>query len=812
MVDEAPPAPDVEAPEPESGRRIAWVWLVPIIALVIALGVAWRTYSERGPLIEIRFENAAGIEPGQTTLRFRDVNVGVVENIQLSTDLRSVIVSVRVRKDVARYIDAGAQFWVVRPSVTAQGVSGIETVISGVYIGAYWDDEIGERQTSFVGLERAPLTPADQPGLRVRLRAPTGGSMTIGAPVLFKSIQVGRIENIELTEAGDVMIDVFVNAPNHLRLVEGTRFWNASGFSINIGAGGASLNVASLISLLQGGVAFDTVGSDTTRVEAGHVYELYPSEQAARENVLGDLTGARLLVDVDFDGAVRGLAPGAAVEFHGITVGEIRSMQAAIVREDGEERVTLRTTLALVPSRLGVTAQTEEEAAEQALDLLASQVARGLRARIAASGLLAQTLYVDLVDVPDAAPAAFQRDAEPNPRLPSVPSDVSGIAASAEGVLKRVASLPLEDLVESAVTLLANVNSLVTDPRVRAAPENLGALVADLRQIVDSDGIQGAPAEIAAILASTRSIVDEATEAQLVAQLGDVLASTKASLESVGTAADGVPKLVAEVEALAAEARALPLSELVASATRLVDDVDAFIESEGVASLPGSVEASLGELRGVVADLRTGGAVENVNATLATVRQMTDELAAARLTESINRVINQASDAANNVNLAAQDLPELIEEARAVAAKAQALPLSELVATGTRVLETADGLLAAPGVSDVPPNLAAALEELRAILAELREGGAVENVNATLASADRAADAITAAADDLPALVAEIARVAEQAEAALATVGPGSEINRDTLRLLQEVRDAARSLNSLVTALERRPNSLLFGR
>ena len=107
----------------------------------------------------------------------------MVENTQLSPDLRSVIVSVRVRNDAARYIDADAQFWVVRPSVTAQGISGIETVISGVYIAAYWDDEIGERQSSFVGLERAPLTPADQPGLRVRLRAPTGGSMTIGAPV-----------------------------------------------------------------------------------------------------------------------------------------------------------------------------------------------------------------------------------------------------------------------------------------------------------------------------------------------------------------------------------------------------------------------------------------------------------------------------------------------------------------------------------------------------------------------------------------------------------------------------------------------------
>ena len=115
--------------------------------------------------------------------------------------------------------------------------------------------------------------------------------MTIGAPVLFKRIQVGKVEDIQLTEAGDVVIDVFIGAPNNVRLTEGTRFWNASGFSIQLGGGGASLNVDSLISLLQGGISFDNVGSDLTPVESGHVFELYPSETAARQNLFEDEPG-----------------------------------------------------------------------------------------------------------------------------------------------------------------------------------------------------------------------------------------------------------------------------------------------------------------------------------------------------------------------------------------------------------------------------------------------------------------------------------------------------------------------------------------
>ena len=122
---------------------------MPLIALVIALGVAWKTYSERGPTIEIVLDNAAGVEAGQTTIRFRDVNVGTVESVDLTPDLKRVVATARIRKDVARFVDDSARFWVVRPSVTAQGVSGIETVISGVYIAAYWDATPGARVERF---------------------------------------------------------------------------------------------------------------------------------------------------------------------------------------------------------------------------------------------------------------------------------------------------------------------------------------------------------------------------------------------------------------------------------------------------------------------------------------------------------------------------------------------------------------------------------------------------------------------------------------------------------------------------------------
>ncbi len=566
--------------------------------------------------------------------------------------------------------------------------------------------------------------------------------------------------------------------------------------------------------------------------------------------------------------------------------------------------------MALVPPRLGVADDADQPAA--ALALLEDLVANGTRARLGTTGLLTQTLFVELVDLPDAAPATVDVTAKPYPLIPTVPSESSGVASSAQGLMQRITDLPLEKVVQEVVALLANVNAIVTSEGVRKAPENIEALLTDLRGMLDSSGIKEAPAQIAAVLASAKALVDQATQEQLVANLNDVLIAAKTSVASIGTAADGVPEILAQIEALSKKANALPLDQLVASASGVVDGMDAFVKSEGVANLPASVESSLAELRGtlasvrqiadqasqsqlvahldevlaatrtsvasigtaaegvpeivaqidalakkanalpldelvasatrvvdgvdalvtsesvttlpaslqtslaqlrgVIADLQAGGAVDNVTATLASVRRISDELAAARLTESLDTVITEARAAIGNVNDATGKLPEVIDNLDTLSATLSTLPLDQLVTSANQVLGTADSFLASPGVAEVPPRLAAALEELRAILAELRDGGAAANVNTTLASASRAADAVTAAADDLPALMARLKSVADSADAVLASVGPDSRVNRDTLLVLQEIRDAARSVNSLASALERRPNSVLFGR
>ena len=808
MTDETPADPLVEGPRRRP--RFSAAWIVPLIALAISVGVAWRSYSDRGPLIEIVFATGAGLEAGKTPVKFRDLDIGLVEEVTLADDLRSVVASVRIDKDSARHVGASTEFWLVSAQVGPQGISGLDTVLSGAYIAADFDADPGEPQTSFVALPKPPLTALGQDGLRVSIRAPEGGSVAVGAPVLFKRIAVGQVEDVSLTERGDVMITAFIDAPADSRITSATRFWNTSGFRVELSAAGAALNVESLAALVQGGIAFDTVTSGGEPVGPDTEFRLFGSESEARVVVLNDDPSARVNIMATFSGSVRGLAIGAPVEYRGIQVGEVTELQAEVIRVDDSPVVTVRATLGINPSRFGL--PQGEDANARAMELMEAAVERGVRARLASGNILTGSLFVELAEIPDAEPATIDMAALPYPEVPTTAASGSGLAQTAEGVLDRIENLPVEEMMDAITTLISNANLLITDESIRSAPENLGLLLADLREMISDSGLREVPAEITGILTSVRTLLEDEALRDLASNLDAAVSDVRVTLGNVNDATADLPALLESVGTLAEGVGELPLESVVASATSLIDSIDAFVRSDAITTLPTEAGGALAELRGILEDFRNSGATANVTATLASVRQITDELAAAELAASIATVTTEAQRAAQSIGTASEDLPQLLDSLTRTSEELAALPLGDMVAAGTRVLDSAEVFLSSEGVEAVPPRLNAALEELTLILAELREGGTAANVNATLASADEAAAAIARAADGLPQLVVQLNAAAARADAVLASVSPGSEINRETVVLLNEVRSAARAVNSLVTALERRPNSVLFGR
>ena len=789
--------PDIEIEPTKRSflERASIVWLVPVAALLIAIGVALNTWRDRGPVIEIAFSDAGGIIANETQLKFRNVSVGVVERIRFSDDLEKVLVSVRIDKSVAPFVDDDAEFWIVRPEVTASGVSGLETVLSGVHIEGAWDGVAETQQYSYAGLDEAPLVTAGRAGLTFELRSSSDSTMTENTPILYKGIEVGRIGKARISQDGRwVFADAIVYAPHDGLVTTATRFWNTSGFSFSLGPNGARLDFSSVSSLIAGGISFDTLVSGGQTVARGSVFEVYSDEAAARTSIFEDSDGAEVTLSMIFEENISGLAAGAPVEWRGVTVGEVLNVTGLVDRERfGDARVRLLATAELRPVRFGMTGDPTEE---DVLDFLAQQVADGLRARMVSASILTGGLKIELLTVENASPATLQRDVDPFPVLPVTDSEIADVSATAEGVFQRINALPIEDLLESAIAFLDNANAFVSSEDFRETPGDLRGLLADARGLVGSEDVQALPGELNAAMSDIRSatsdlrdILNALTEAdaaaRLVASIEQISATAKAAEEALA----GVPDLTAKIDALVTKATALPLEDLSTEITGLAADARRLIGSEAAQAMP-----------------------QGVTDALASLTTILDDLTEARTPEQLSAALTSADAAAQAIETAVRDVPQVVERIDRIAAGAEAVKLVELATELGAVLAEARTLFGEAGEANLPAALADAFREVERAMAELREGGLVDSANQTLASTRDAAASVAEAADQLPALVERIDRALQQVQGTLAAYDGNSTFSREMEAALRDIQRAAKSVDSLSRTLERRPNSIILGR
>ena len=642
MTDTTPPDRDNAPLKPAEPARkpavrkvragMSLIWLVPILALIVTLGVGWNILASRGTLISVSFKDATGITPGETALKFREITVGKVESVRFTEDLQQVLVNMRVDKDLAPYIDRDAQFWIVRPQVSAQGISRLDTVLTGAFVEGFWDDKPDEPQSRFQGLDRPPLTSFGQEGTWIVLSTERSRGMTEGAPVMFRGLPVGQMQNLRLSEDDEsVLADVFIAAPHDGRLTTSTVFWDTSGFSVSLGAQGLSLNVNSLASVLQGGAEFATLTSGGAPVEDGHVFTLQPDEATARTNLFSDEAQA-LRLTMRIGESVKGLETGANVQFMGLTVGRVTDLAARVATDaEGREHVEQEVTLAITPARLGLPGDTTSE---QALDFLSGQVRSGLRARVASAGFFGTSLQVELVELADAAPAELDRAGQPYPVIPSVPGEISDFSETAQGFLTRVGNLPIEEALKSVTDMMNSVTAIASSEDTRAIP---GALRGTL------EDAQAAAGEI-------RQVTTELRESGAVGQLRRMVDEAAAAAEAVKLAAADVPAMVDQIDAAAVKIEAVDYAAIGTEAEGILRDVRALLGTEDAEQLPRNLSETLKSASGLLNDLRDGNAAG-----------------------SLNNALASASTAAQDVSDAAKRLPQLSARLEALAARADAV-------------------------------------------------------------------------------------------------------------------------------------------
>lgn len=583
--------------------RLSVVWLVPLVALAVTLGVAWKTYADRGVLIEVDFADATGIVPGETPLKFREVEVGRVERVGFNDDLSSVRVSLRVDKAVAPYIDGTARFWLVSPQVSAQGISRLDTVLSGAFIEGWWDATPEGERRIYTGLDKPPVAPDPNKGTVVELRAEDAGGLAEGAPVLFRGVNVGRIQNIRLNPADNgVTVDAFIEAPHDKRLTTATRFWDTSGLSVSLSASGVSLDVRSLATLVQGGVEFDTLSTGGNLVENGHAFRLFSNAESAKASIFGaDLIDPPRYTLL-FDQAINGLERGARVQFRGVEAGEVTDISIKVQTDSlGVRYAQQQVVIALSPERLGLARDTESATVTE---FLQSEVAGGLRARVAAVGLLGGTLIVELTEVENSSPGEMNLAAEPYPSIPTASAAENDIAASAKDMFTRIDQLPVEDLMASAMRALDSISAIAESEDTRAVPGNLAGVLDEAEKLVAALNAQDAADK-------TVVAVDAVTEAA----------------NSFLVEIEGLHDMLDSADKAAQAVTAMPLEDIGKNIDGLVADIRAMLGTEDAERLPKALSDTLEQTAALLEELRAGGAADKLNGTLVAAQDAASAIA-----------------------------------------------------------------------------------------------------------------------------------------------------------------------------------------
>ncbi|MBM7067261.1 intermembrane transport protein PqiB [Actibacterium sp. 188UL27-1] len=775
------PSPDFE----QTRRGLTLVWIMPLLAVIVALGVVWRSYSDLGPLILVRFPDAAGIKVDETPLRYRDVEVGQVEGVSFSGDLRSVDVAIRVDKAMAPFIDSGASFWLVQPEVSARGITGLDTVLSGVYIEGSWDGVPGERTSEFNALERPPLARPGETGTQITLRSSDGRQLAAGAPILFNGIEVGRIGTPSLSDDGAVVtMSAFVTEPHDQRLTTATSFWDSSGFTIGLDTGGVSVDVDSLAALIEGGISFGTLVSGGTPVEPGHVFEIFGSEEDARTSVFSGT--ANYAAAILLENNVAGLTRGANVRYQGIKVGEVQDISGFVDPDDAGRGVQLLARLQLNPRRLGIEGTSDSDAIT---DALADRVENGLRARLSSEGLLGQTIVVELLDLPTAGLATLRTDLTTQPLLPTVEASLTDSSATVDGLVERVNNLPIEDVMTSAIDLMDSVTRLASNPETQSIPAEARGLLQDARTLVGSEEIRQALTDIQTATQEISTLATTVGDSEGLTTLLTALEQSETIVRNLATVSEGLPGLSEDVAEVVRDIGELPLGDLTRSATSTVARLQTLLADESIAQIAPSLASTLQEADTALQELRASGAIAQLDETLTSAATLTNSL-----TES------------------AADIGPILDDIAVVVRDVQGLPLQDVVQSSNRVIERLETVLSADGIEDIPTTLSAALVELQSSLKELREGGAVSSLNATLANADAALQSVEEAARSLPALAQQLDGLASDFDSLIASYGERSRFNQDLRDAIRSATDAVDAIRSLARTIERNPNSLITGR
>ena len=459
------------------------IWLIPLLTAIVGGWLVVRTVVDQAPTATITFNTAAGIQAGKTAVKYKSVEIGIVEEVQFADDFNHVELTVTFNKGMDQFLRRNTRFWVVRHRFSLRGISGLGTLLSGSYIEI--DPGSGSAQDHFVGLEAPPLITRDDAGTKITLVTDDLGSLAGGSPLYYQGLLAGEILGYELdSDAKSIYIHAFVRAP-YDQLVRGnSRFWNVSGLDVSIGADGIEIKTASVQTLIFGGVSFET----PTTLEAANpdieklIFTLYPNHTLIDKEAYT----RKLRLVMYFNSSVRGLSPGAPLEFKGIRIGSVLDVKLEFNPDDTSFRIPV--LVEIEPDRIIDRTAVDDDSAARMFQVL---VDRGLRARLSTGNLLTGKLYVDLNMYPETEAVYHGDRSTPYPELPTITGAIEAITESLQMFVSKLETINVEEMGNDILGILDGANVLLNteegDQTVTDLQASMRALKNILRDIESAD-------------------------------------------------------------------------------------------------------------------------------------------------------------------------------------------------------------------------------------------------------------------------------------------------------------------------------------
>ncbi|MEO8875918.1 MAG: MlaD family protein, partial [Polyangiaceae bacterium] len=462
--------------------RFSPLWFIPVVAAALVVYLGIHTLTTEGPTITLTFKSAAGLVAGQTQVRYKEVMLGQVSEVELASDYSHVIVKVKMDSEAKKLLTDHARFWVVRPRFGAGGLAGItnglETLVSGAYIQVDPGASGGKQQKTYIGLEDPPSVRSDQPGRTYVLTTPKLGSLSAGAPVFFRDVTVGEMLSYDIGDGtAPVTVRIFIREPYDKFVHPSTRFWNASGISVGMGPEGLHVDLESIGAVLSGGIAFESSRDDDAdqAVSAENApFKLY--DDKARADAAQYVKNFHFVTY--FETSIEGLSRGSSVQIFGVQVGTVRNVDLTYLSATAQMRA--RVAFDIQPERV-TPGQSDDDITPDVMRQLVTT--KGLRVVLDSTSLLTGQKVLSLQYVPGSKKATVGQEGDAMV-VPSQAGGIDGITSALSDVAAKLDKIPFEEIGNNVNQTLISLNKTVGGPDLKNALAQLSETMTEAKDLV----------------------------------------------------------------------------------------------------------------------------------------------------------------------------------------------------------------------------------------------------------------------------------------------------------------------------------------